>query len=288
MRNVFIVPTDDYSKLFLLDGHLIINTDHHITPKHYQHIYITSSEDIKEDDWGLSKLNEVILFGRSYPKAFYKKIILTTDPILIENGVQAIDDEFLDWFIKHPTREYVEVELECFYQGNCVKERCLTHCCNEKQYKIIIPQEEPKQYPIGGFAPGNYMNNCITCKQSFMGDKRATQCETCAIEMVNTKVEVNSKGGVEIVKQETLEEAAERYANEWEEIHPTLSSEDMTPIAVSKIDFIAGANYYAEKMYSEADLREAFKQSRQCKIFEKDMPPVYNEFEDWFGQFKKK
>jgi hypothetical protein len=44
----------------------------------------------------------------------------------------------------------------------------------------------------------------------------------------------------------------------------------------------------SERMYSEEDLREAFKESRQCKIFEKDMPPVHNEFEDWFEQFKKK
>jgi hypothetical protein len=43
-----------------------------------------------------------------------------------------------------------------------------------------------------------------------------------------------------------------------------------------------------KNMYSEEDLREAFKQSRQCKIFEKDMPPVYETFEDWFEQFKKK
>lgn len=42
-----------------------------------------------------------------------------------------------------------------------------------------------------------------------------------------------------------------------------------------------------QRGYSEEDLREAFKQSRQCKIFEKDMPPVYNEFEEWFEQFKK-
>ena len=52
--------------------------------------------------------------------------------------------------------------------------------------------------------------------------------------------------------------------------------------------FIEGAKWQQERMYSEEDLREAFKQSRQCKIFEKDMPPVHNEFEDWFEQFKKK
>jgi hypothetical protein len=43
-----------------------------------------------------------------------------------------------------------------------------------------------------------------------------------------------------------------------------------------------------KRMYSEEDLREAFKQSRQALIFEKDMPPVYNDFEEWFEQFKKK
>jgi hypothetical protein len=48
------------------------------------------------------------------------------------------------------------------------------------------------------------------------------------------------------------------------------------------------ANFKAEKMYSEEDLREAFKQSRQAEIFEKNMPPVYESFEEWFEQFKKK
>ena len=52
--------------------------------------------------------------------------------------------------------------------------------------------------------------------------------------------------------------------------------------------FEEGAKWMEERMYSEEDLKEAFKQSRQCKIFEKDMPPVYNEFEDWFQQLKKK
>jgi hypothetical protein len=41
------------------------------------------------------------------------------------------------------------------------------------------------------------------------------------------------------------------------------------------------------KKYTIEDLREAFKQSRQCKIFEKDMPPIYEEFEDWFNVFNK-
>jgi hypothetical protein len=38
-----------------------------------------------------------------------------------------------------------------------------------------------KKYPIGGYAPGNYRCLCYTCKMGFDGDKRACQCEPCAV-----------------------------------------------------------------------------------------------------------
>lgn len=46
-----------------------------------------------------------------------------------------------------------------------------------------------KNYPIGGYAPGNYQCTCtvVTCRKSFIGDKRAIQCEECAIALVNEK-----------------------------------------------------------------------------------------------------
>jgi len=40
-------------------------------------------------------------------------------------------------------------------------------------------------YPIGGYAPGHYMNKCVSCQEGFMGDKYARQCEPCAINTVN-------------------------------------------------------------------------------------------------------
>ena len=76
------------------------------------------------------------------------------------------------------------------------------------------------------------------------------QCE-CGSDLVNTTNKDNPfcfHCGKSLTQQETLEEAAEKYANEWEEIHPTLDPEDMTPIEVSKIDFIAGAKWQAENM----------------------------------------
>ena len=71
--------------------------------------------------------------------------------------------------------------------------------------RIIIPQEEPKKYPIGGYAPGFYYCTCVTCKEKFQGDKRAVQCEPCAIKTINIKEEP---------EQETLEEATERILEE--------------------------------------------------------------------------
>jgi hypothetical protein len=37
------------------------------------------------------------------------------------------------------------------------------------------------KYPIGGYAPGNYTCICCICKKEFHGDKRAVQCEPCAL-----------------------------------------------------------------------------------------------------------
>ena len=42
-----------------------------------------------------------------------------------------------------------------------------------------------------------------------------------------------------------------------------------------------------KEMYSEEDLKEAFKQSRQVFIYQKDMPPLFENFEQWFEQYKK-
>jgi hypothetical protein len=66
-------------------------------------------------------------------QVWIKKIILTTDQDLIKDGVQAIDVEFLEWFVKNPSCESVKVEGH-IYKGQ-----------DETEYKIIIPKEEPKQ-----------------------------------------------------------------------------------------------------------------------------------------------
>ena len=110
-----------------------------------QNIYITSDEKAKEGDWGYIPFQggNVKLVGKYFADD-WKKIILTTDQDLINNGVQAIDDEFLEWFVKNPSCDEIYVnKIESFDFG------IDKYVYN---YKIIIPKEEPE-----------LTNICIKC-----------------------------------------------------------------------------------------------------------------------------
>ena len=75
-------------------------------------IYITSDEEIKEGDYVLSGTNTLCkcMYPKNVVDKDVKKIILTTDGDLIKDGIQVIDDEFLEWFVKNPSCEKVKIE----------------------------------------------------------------------------------------------------------------------------------------------------------------------------------
>jgi hypothetical protein len=110
-----------------------------------KNIYITSNEEIKERDYGLDTFHKEIrkFRNKNFVSKYDKKIILTTDQDLIKDGVQAIDDDFLEWFVKNPSCEWVEVEHN--YIDWIID-----------NYKIIIPQEEPKQETLEEYSNGLY------------------------------------------------------------------------------------------------------------------------------------
>ena len=87
--------------------------------------------------------------------------------------------------------------------------------------------------------------------------------------------------------KETLEEVAEKYSENWEEI-TGLDYENTVPSEVNKLDFINGAKWQQERMYSEEDLREAFRQG-ELNINYSEMYGLDSELteQQWFEQFKK-
>lgn len=117
-------------------------------------IYITDNSEIKKGDWFYTPIKrsieqcvrKLLIVKGGNNDVEQLKIILTTDQDLINDGVQAIDDEFLEWFVKNPTCESVEVKKEYITPLGDIVETCYD---NERlNYKIIIPKEEPKQETI--------------------------------------------------------------------------------------------------------------------------------------------
>lgn len=110
-------------------------------------IYITNDEEIKEGNWFLHPFNTIHKAGGNLIDKDFKKIILTTDQDLIKDGVQAIDDEFLEWFVKNPSCEWVKVVDYPMVEKYNSRGEYIHH--NYWTYKIIIPkQEEQKQHLI--------------------------------------------------------------------------------------------------------------------------------------------
>ena len=135
MKNVHLIPTDKPSRLCYVicteESTLTLFEDEMGISKRFipQHIYITNSEEIKEGDYGVDTFHkEVRKFrNRNFVSKYDKKIILTTDQYLIADSVQAIDDEFLQWFVKNPNHESVKVRSK------------MNHPRSVFGYEIIIP-----------------------------------------------------------------------------------------------------------------------------------------------------
>jgi hypothetical protein len=105
MKNIHLLPTEKPSRLHLWFKRLELCELEHSHTRNTQNIYITSDEEIKKDDNFLDLTDNTLWVNKgpsSMSKTLFpecKKIILTTDPKLIVDGVQKIDDEFLEWFI---------------------------------------------------------------------------------------------------------------------------------------------------------------------------------------------
>jgi hypothetical protein len=144
MKNIHLLPTDKPSRLFVSsrDGKIKLtgHTKDFVGIK--QRVYITSDEEIKEGYY-LNLDRDILIKCNEHTESVLKiisdishlkKIVLTTDQDLIEDGVQSIDDEFLEWFVKNPSCEYVDVVNEQYTQ-NYHKDIWYN------RHKIIIPKE---------------------------------------------------------------------------------------------------------------------------------------------------
>ena len=157
MRNIHTIATDKPSRLYYNNNDKMLQFCElckESTPlKENRNIYIISDDKIVEGDYGLGFALGIRGTGRGHfvfkqdgtnvgkVTAICdgsKKIIITTDEELISEGVQKIDDYFLQWFIVNSSCEIVELEK--------TKRRFVHNVGgitgHVDNYKIIIPSEE--------------------------------------------------------------------------------------------------------------------------------------------------
>ncbi len=166
-KNIFLLSADKTSRLvkhwtgrYELFKNPVINNHAYIA----KDVYITSDEEIKDGNYAIQfyygkssivkcDAQNKFVVNNKYNNLYAIKIMLTTDSKLIEDGVQAINDEFLEWFVKNPSCEYVNIEK---YHGINTSIAEVNYISGDgslswqgrsdlRDYKIIIPKEEPKQ-----------------------------------------------------------------------------------------------------------------------------------------------
>ena len=261
MKNIHVLPTENSSRLQLqMNGKYHLENGQTISLKSYRNIYITSDEEIKIGDWYLIEFNGLKITQCTSVEELIsiegrddcKKIILTIDQDLIKDGVQAIDDKFLEWFVKNPSCEFVEIKI--WFDTSHISlgiGKVYHNNPNKPLYKIIIPKEEPKQEIL----------------------------EDISLKYHQTAYENLIK---ELTKQETLKEAAKEYAEN--EIKDRGTDDDKL---ICSIDFIAGAKWQQEQdknKYSEEEVLEILNKRVFDLIHKKDIKTN----KEWFEKLKNK
>jgi len=323
MKNIHLLPTDKPSRLYLTkEGFYFLLPNIKGNAVKFQHIYITSDEEIKEGDWFYNIISlkpepfkacengngYVNCSKYSHNRIDCKKIILTTDQELIKEGVQAIDDEFLEWFVKNSSCEKVEVNKS--YSGIYYI---------KYPYKIIIPQEEPKQdwycpkcqsyvssESVTFEETHQICNTSVVIKEPKQSTKDRILSETP--ELVKQKVRETANKLVE-PKQETLEEVAlklypiileyddwdknKQYRDEW--INGAKWQQENIPICIYAENIychiengvvIVEKNDKSVISYSEEDMRKAIQETITLMRYK---ATEFREHENTIiGRFKKK
>ena len=179
MKNIHVLPTNKPSRLIIQNGNrLILGVLDYSIIENRQHIYITSDEEIKEGDWFLHLFNTLHKAGGNLIDKDFRKIILTTDQDLIDLGVQSIDDEFLQWYIKNPSCEEVDY-------------------CNWNEYYKITPKEEPKQETTADYIDRHIVEAMVeVAKQKMYSEE----------EVINIIYKIYDEMGISISLEDVLKQ----------------------------------------------------------------------------------
>jgi len=278
MKNIHVLPKDIFNQL---------GVDHYgKTPTQIKiaeflinkNIYITSDEEPKYKDFYITNGNKIYFCNTLNPTRnnHYKKIILTTDQDLIKDGVQAIDDEFIEWFVKNPSCERVEVERDSRevggHNGGSVIEYGL--------YEIIIPKEEAKQETLKEVELAILFHNTYEKLAPSFGYETREDTKSFDITTPNGKLMIAVCKEIIKWQQETPIDKGEGEAYR-QELFNYLHDNFVVIASESEMQEIERIvlSTQQERMYSEMDIVLILSKFRDMKMIA---------FSEWFEKFRKK
>jgi hypothetical protein len=247
-KNLHLIQTDKPSRLIYNDANQLCyqSNKSYKNDRKWMHrkkfnIYITSDEEIKDGDWYIHKqINYLRVSNSTAIPMDAKKIILTDNKDLIKDGVQPIPDEFLQWFVKNPCCEEVEIKCELI-------EKPPKSCAYYYHYKIVIPNLKPKQdlkeifydYTYRDYFLAKMKDDSLVVIFTAYGKSSPLQDEFENLIDINTIArEANSKEYYDYFTQRGVKPGAlcSRWRNEFKPIHKVLESNnnyDPQPIIVT-------------------------------------------------------
>jgi hypothetical protein len=280
MKNIYVLPTDKPSRLYLWKDKLRIGTLK-TSPISIgivdQHIYITSDEEIKEGDYFWKPDCNMIFKAEYTPHKGCQKVILTTDQDLIKDGVQAIDDEFLEWFVKNPSCEYIQTTELSLFNGD-------TGQSGHYKYEIIIPKEEPKNGSISECVKviiDKQLSDIEELKQEVGKEFYESADKTITVKRQETFIKTDNVDGQWLSPVPTERAWQEEKLVEIFGHYPTASPrwQYMNGLIQNSLD--------AKQMYSEEEVLDLLYK-RDLYLLNRDEEIELELPEEWFEQFKKK
>ena len=177
MKNIHVIATDNKPSRLVKQKYDTIDrlclADMATKRAEYKrfNLYITSDEEIKEGDWYINTFvsereqkpqthtekRHLINHQKDYRFKYCKKIILTTDQDLIKDGIQAIDDDFLEWFVKNSSCEKVDIKIKS------TLDKVDGHY--HDLWEIIIPKEERNPFELQKTLPNDVFYESLEPKQ---------------------------------------------------------------------------------------------------------------------------
>jgi hypothetical protein len=224
-----------------------------------QNLYILSNEEIKEDDWGYKvnfdksvDKNQIWKFHtKPTNKQDWKKIIVTTDSSL--KVKTKLTTHISIKFLPQIPQQFIEHFINEYNKGNVISKVLVEVDMIAKYERILNEDNEPSDK----FCPD---------------------------------IDVNKNNEISILteqKQETLEEAAKKYAEiplnriiDTEERYFNSNVRDYD-------SFIAGANWQAERSYTREEVIEFGNKVREyCKNLHKqdNNHRVFYEWDNWIKE----